>query len=268
VIGTLDLVFESRGGRTVLAHAYAESPLRIGSTFAVDEAMYVILVCTGPGIFDGDALRQSIHVKHGARVTLTSQSALQAHPSPAATESRVEQRYRVDEGAELHCHWDPVIPFANARLAQRFDIDVAEGGRLYWSDAIMCGRASRGERWQFRHFAHELRLTVDGRLRYLERYGIDPATRPVDRRWVASEAQYVGTTLVRHEEVTTDHAATLQDALNHDESVTAGVDIVEDRLLAARLIGSSGVPFAHARTALRTFACASIFAGPDLAVRK
>lgn len=268
MIGTLDLVFESRGGRTVLAHAYAESPLRIGSTFAVDDAMYVILVCTGPGIFDGDALRQSIHVKRGARVTLTSQSAQQAHPSRADTGSRIDHRYRVDDGAELHCHWDPVIPFADARLAQRFDVDLANGARLYWSDAIMCGRASRGERWQFRHFSHELRLAVDGRLRYLERYGIDPATRQVGRRWAAGEAEYLGTTLVRHDEVTADHAATMQETLNREESVTAGVDIVEDRLLAARLIGSSGVPFSHARTALRTFACASIFASPDLTVRK
>jgi len=268
VTGTLDLVFESRGGRTVLAHAYAESPLRIGSTFAVDDAMYVILVCTGPGIFDGDTLRQSIRVGCGARVTLTSQAALQAHPSLADGSSRLDHHYRVDAGAELHCHWDPVIPFAGARLAQRFVVDVAAGAGLYWSDAIMCGRASRGERWQFRHFAHELRLTVGGRLQYLERYAIDPATRRVERPWIAGDAAYVGTTLVRHDEVTSDHAAALQDSLNGDESVTAGVDVVEDRLLAARLIGSAGAPFSHARTALRTFACASIFARPDLAVRK
>ena len=44
----LELAFECRGGRTVLAHAYAEPPLRIGRTFDVDGAAYVILVAPGP----------------------------------------------------------------------------------------------------------------------------------------------------------------------------------------------------------------------------
>ena len=53
----LELVFEARGGRTVLAHAYAEPPLRIGRTFDLGGAAYVILVCSGPGVFAGDTLQ-------------------------------------------------------------------------------------------------------------------------------------------------------------------------------------------------------------------
>ena len=41
----------------------------------------------------------------------------------------------------LHCHWDPLIPFANARFRQRIDVRLAESARLYGSDAFMCGRA-------------------------------------------------------------------------------------------------------------------------------
>src|SRR5476651_1730600 len=73
----LELVFERRRGRTVLAHSYAEPPFRVGRAFDLDGAAYVILVSSGPGIFAGDSLRQSIHVGPGARVVLTSQSALQ-----------------------------------------------------------------------------------------------------------------------------------------------------------------------------------------------
>jgi urease accessory protein UreH len=77
----LELEFELRRGRTVLAHAYAEPPFRIGHTFELGDAAYVIIGCTGAGIFAGDTLRQSVRVGCGARVVLTSQSALQVHPA-------------------------------------------------------------------------------------------------------------------------------------------------------------------------------------------
>jgi len=118
----LELVFEARRGRTILAHSYAEPPFRVGRAFELGDAAYLIVVCSGPGIFAGDSLRQSIRVARGARAVLTSQSALQVHPSgasSAAAPAVVHHAYAVEEDAELHCHWDPVIPFAGARLEQR-----------------------------------------------------------------------------------------------------------------------------------------------------
>src|SRR5258707_15330208 len=76
----LELVFEARRGRTILAHSYAEPPFRVGRAFELGDAAYVIVVCSGPGIFAGDVLRQSVRVGSGARVVRTSQSALQLHP--------------------------------------------------------------------------------------------------------------------------------------------------------------------------------------------
>jgi urease accessory protein UreH len=73
----LELAFEYRAGRTVVTHAYAEPPLRIGRSFDLDGSAYVILVCSGPGVFAGDCLRQRVTVGRGARVLLASQSDLQ-----------------------------------------------------------------------------------------------------------------------------------------------------------------------------------------------
>src|SRR5262249_34997281 len=146
-----------------------------------------------------------------ARAVLTSQSALQVHPSAAAAAAVLDHRYTLDADAELHCHWDPVIPFADARLEQRFDLRMPSDARLLWSDAIMTGRVTRGEVWRFRDLAHEIRLEIDRRLQYLERYRIAPADRDINRRWMAGDAGYIGTTLVHHaraaESVQTMHAA-------------------------------------------------------------
>ena len=106
------------------------------------------------------------HVGSGARVVLTSPSALQVHPSPAPAAALVQHDYVVDEEGELQCQWDPVIPFAAARLEQRFALRLAESSRLYWSDALMAGRVGRGEAWRFQSLAHELSVRVGDALAY------------------------------------------------------------------------------------------------------
>jgi urease accessory protein UreH len=283
--GALDLVFERRGERTVLARQQAVAPLRVGAPFSIGDAAHLICVCTGPGVFAGDTLHQRIHVKRGARVVLTSQSALQVHPSNARAPARIEHAYRIDEDAELHCHWDPVIPFAGARIEQRFHIDVAPGGRLCWSDALMSGRASSGEAWRFDRLAHELRLRVGGALAYLERFTLhaarctgfgiqhahDAPPGPLHVRtllpshaWLASDRHYFSTTLVRHSDIGASDAEAVHAALG----VQAGVDLVADGLLLVRISSASGAAFAAARQALRRSVAASIFEGPSLVDRR
>jgi urease accessory protein UreH len=250
----------------VIAHAYAEPPLRVGATFACDDTASLILVCSGPGIFAGDALHQSIHVQNGARVVLTSQSALQVHPAcadaPADATARIDYTYRVDAGAELHCLWDPLIPFAGACVEQRYTIDVAEGGRLFWADALMSGRASRGETWAFERLAHELRVRIGGQLTYLERYTLEP--RHGAPHLALRTPNYFSTVMMHHPELTGEHVEQLHHALGPD----AGVDMISDRVLLARLTSTDGVSFAAARRDVRQFARSSIFQLPAAADRR
>jgi urease accessory protein UreH len=266
----LELVFERRGARTAIAHAYAEPPFRIGRSFDLDGAAYVILVCSGPGIFAGDALQLSLHVGAGARVVLTSQSALQVHPSPAASPAVIRHHYLVEPEGELHAHWDPVIPFAAARLDQRFDLQIGESSRLYWSDALMSGRVSRAETWRFDSLAHELRLRVGTTLKYLERYTLVPRERAIPHPWVAGGTHYAATALVHHEQSTTDTAESLQRAIEGaaGETVQVGVDLLDPRLLVCRLLGSYGAPFSAARASYQQLVLGSIFGRPDQVLRK
>ena len=71
-----------------------------------------------------------------------SQSALQAHPSPGGRLATLQTSIEVEDEAELRCEWDPVIPFPAARFSQRIAINLAGSAVLYWSDALMAGRAS------------------------------------------------------------------------------------------------------------------------------
>jgi urease accessory protein len=247
----LELHFARRGGRTVLAHAYAEPPFRIGKTFDEGEGgLHLVVASTAPGIFGGDHLSQSIVVDAGAHVRLTSQSSLQVHPHAEAREASIVSEFRVADRARLTCEWHPVIPFALARLSQTIAIDLDGASELYWSDAVMSGREARGERWQFARLAHELRVRVTGQLKYLERYDLTPSLSDPAQIWRAADANYFGTVVAIGAGIDRTLVDRLHDALQAIRGLRAAADLLEPRMLLIRLMAAGGVPFHSARSRL------------------
>jgi urease accessory protein len=247
----LEMVFTRHRGRTVLAHVYAEPPFRVGRILDFGDYVLVIVVCCGPGVFGGDLLEQSVHIHRGARVLLVSQSALQVHPNGAGDAARLESRYAVDEDGELDCFWDAVIPFTGARLAQRTGVDVSEGGRIFWSEALMSGRIGLGEAWRFEELGHELRLTVGGSLKYLERYHLVPRSRGAACDWRAGSAHYLGTVLALDPAATALSAECLHQKLTTLTDLRSGVDCLAPGLVVGRLLATRGPQFAVARAIVR-----------------
>jgi urease accessory protein len=245
----LELTFAVRDDRTTLTEAYAEPPLRVGRVFEEGRGAHLILASSAPGIFAGDRFDQRIRVGAGAVVRLTSQSALQVHPSAMDAPAMIRSHFTIERDGDLSCTWDPIVPFTSASLDQEIRLDVAAGARLLWSDAMMSGREGRGERWQFAALEHELRLCVEGRPVYLERYriGPDPAMAPLDHRWVAGDACYFGTILRVGWGDVAATAEAVHRALDRREHIAASADIVERDLLLVRIAASGGVPFRWAR---------------------
>jgi urease accessory protein len=247
----LDLEFQRRAGRTVLVHAYAEPPLRAGRCFEDGDGVHLIMASSAPGIFGGDLFEQRVRVGAGCRVRLTSQSALQVHPG-GADAARLIGRYVVEDGASLRCEWEPLIPFAAARLEQCIEIDLAVSASLVWSDALMCGRQGRGERWAFEALAHELRIRRGGRLEYLERYRAEPHDNRPDEPWRGADSAYFGTFLSSGAPVEPSAVDTLHAELSRRSGVRAAADRLDPAVLLVRLMGRDGTAFHDARRFLHS----------------
>jgi urease accessory protein len=247
----LELAFGYRNGRTVLTEAYAEPPFRVGRWFAEGDGLHMILTSSAPGAFGHDRLQQSIRVGCGARVRLTSQSALQVHPAPDGATARLQSSYHVGDGAQLRCEWHPLIPFAEAQIDQRIDVDIDGGGSLYWSDALMSGRQARGERWKFASLAHEIAVSREGALEYLERYRIQPGRLAVSRPWAAGDASYLGTILMTGRPIEPGVAERFHVELGRLAGVRAAADRLDDRVLLVRLLSAFGPAFHEARRWIR-----------------
>jgi urease accessory protein UreH len=111
----------------------------------------------------------------------------------------------------------------------------------------MSGRQARGERWKFASLAHELSVSRDGSLEYLERYRIQPSDLPVSRPWAAGDASYMGTTLMTGRPIEPGVAERIHVELGRLAGVRAAADRLDDRVLLVRLLSISGPEFHEAR---------------------
>ncbi len=235
--GRMNLVFGRRNGRTVLLENYGEAPLKITRLNYPDNSdlAQLILMHTTAGLFGGDSIDLSIRLESGSRVLICSQSSLKVHPANDAS-ARQRVQLQVDRDAEIHLYNDPLIPFADSRLIQTFEIDLDEQARFYSWEGFMAGRVARGEAWRFALLSSETRLAIGGTLAHLERFRIEPAHSSPARRWVMSDHTYFRTAIFYDCRIKEDFCEAL-----HELIPEAGVDQPRPGLLLIRVAAKSGL---------------------------
>jgi urease accessory protein len=241
--GKMELRFSAQGERTILQTAYCEVPFKITRLHDTDPKIsHLILMHTTAGLFGGDDLECSIHVEKGARVRITQQSATKIHPSEDRT-ARQRTRVVVESGAELQLFLEPVIPFADSRLNQETQLNVAEGGTLSYWEGFMTGRIGHGETWKFRELSSETRLYCGDRLTYVDRFRLAPDEHSRSR-WVMGECDYTGIGIHVGSE------APLFAEKLHELVPDCGVDLVAENVSLTRVVSPSGPDFHRVRNVI------------------
>ena len=169
-------------GRTLTEQSFA-APVHIGK--AAEDAGRLTLQVVTPtaGLLEGDSLRVDVRVAHGARLVLTSPSALRLHDMPGGGCARVEQQFGVAQGCFFEYLPHLLIPQGGSALEQRTAVDVGSGGAALCWELLAPGRVAMGERLAFRSLQIEAQLRVEERLLALERYAAEPRQWPRVRGW-------------------------------------------------------------------------------------
>ena len=168
------------GRRSVVARAFATSPLRLLTPSNHGDAAWVFTSTYGGGLVGGDAVHLRAEVERGATTLLQTQASTKIYRSPRG--ASVELEARVGEDARLFVLPDATVCFKGAALAQTQRVDMHDGASLVLMDWLTAGRRAAGERWAFNRYESRLTVFYDRRLVLSDALLLSPEDGPLATR--------------------------------------------------------------------------------------
>jgi urease accessory protein len=140
-----------------LTYAY---PLKLISpehlTYLERKIHALFLLTYGGGLVAGDRIVIDLVLDPNTHLVLLTQGSTKIFKTPRADlVSGQSMTARIGDGAALLYLPDPVQPFAESAFEQSqvYSLDAAGTASLCICDWVSCGRAARGEWWDFRQYA-------------------------------------------------------------------------------------------------------------------
>ena len=160
---SLDLDFECRDGRSVLARRAGFGPLAIQKALYPEgeKVCHAILLHPPAGIAGGDELSIGISVGAGAHALLTTPGAAKWYRSAGA---QAVQQVRLTVARDAVCEWLPQenIFFAAAQARNELTVTLEAGAAFCGWDLMCLGRTAGGEKFSSGRVIQRLRMTRDG----------------------------------------------------------------------------------------------------------
>lgn len=171
----LELGFERRGERTVLARRTHDGPLVVQKSLHPEGegVCHAIVVHPPAGIAGGDDLAIGIRAGEGAHALLTTPGAGKWYRSAGA---RACQRVAIEAASGACVEWLPqeTILYDGSLADIRWEAVIERDARLVAWEILCLGRTGSGERYTGGHCRFETRVLRGGRMAWIERASLDP----------------------------------------------------------------------------------------------
>jgi urease accessory protein len=178
--GTGRFTFCRAGAKTVLASAFATSPLRFLAPRNHGDASWVFLANLGGGLVDGDHVDLNVEVQLDSTALLGTQASTKVYRSPNGCSQQTS--LRVATGAAVVLVPDPVVCFEGAVYSQSVHVALDAEASVVLFDAYTCGRAGRGEHWRFSKLTSRVHVDRGGRSFLVDATTLDAAHGDISRR--------------------------------------------------------------------------------------
>jgi urease accessory protein len=157
------------GGRTQLADLAESGSARLRLPRPAGAALEAVTINTGGGIAGGDRFETRIAAGAGADVTVTSTAAEKLYRSDGSA-AHLDLLLSLEAGARLDWIPQETIIFDGARARRRVEAELAGDARLLLFEAVVFGRAARGERIGSGFFEDRWRIRREGRLLHADTF--------------------------------------------------------------------------------------------------
>jgi len=192
----LDLAFEYRGNKTVIAKREHVGPLRILRPFypEVSGACHCYLLHPPGGVVGGDQLNINIAVASDAHAVVTTPAAGKFYRSNGPLGVQ-RQQLQVSSGAYLEWLPQENILFSGTRAVLDTRIELIESARFFGWELTCLGRPAASELFDAGTWRGNLELWRDGRPLFIERNRFVAGDAVMQEPWGLASRNVVGTLL-------------------------------------------------------------------------
>ena len=167
-----------REGISYLASSYFTPPFKVANiTEDKNGPLHLMLMCSSPGVLDGDRQTIEVTVEANGRLQLMTQSYQRLFQMKDGASQTMEVRLGV--GASFCWLPHPCVPHAESKFSGRNRIFLSEGCELIWGEVVTCGRKLRGEVFALSSYHVRTEVFVQGRLALVENVVLQPSVIPV-----------------------------------------------------------------------------------------
>ena len=165
----LDLRFECRAERSILAHNQHVGPLQVQKALYPEgpAVCHVAILHPPGGVAAGDRLIVGAALAPGARALLTTPGASKWYRSAGAL---AEQQLKFCLHGDTVLEWLPreTILFDGSRVAMNLDVSLGPAAKFFGWEILCFGRAAYGEKWRSGSVAFHTRISTEGSLIWAE----------------------------------------------------------------------------------------------------
>ncbi|SDZ90755.1 urease accessory protein [Eubacterium aggregans] len=172
---TLRLAAACRERWTHIADLDFTAPFKVMQPFYPPSgAMEVMLLTASAGLMEGDRQEIELAVGPEAAMVFKSQAYEKIHRMPGGGQATRRTHITLESHGFLDYSPQPVIPFAQSAFENTLTVDLAPASRFILREVIACGRAARGEAFDYRYFHSHTQVRREGHLIYRDNIRFDP----------------------------------------------------------------------------------------------
>jgi urease accessory protein len=170
----------ARDGVSYLVSSYFTPPFKVANITEDKRGpfLHLMLMCSSPGILDGDEQTIRVRIAAKGRLQLHTQSYQRLFQMKSGAVQRMEVQLEKDA---FFC-WlpHPCVPHANSIFTGRNRIILAEGCQLLWGEVLTCGRKLNGEVFALSSYHVRTEIFAGDELILLENMYLRPGVLPVE----------------------------------------------------------------------------------------
>lgn len=228
------------GEGTVLEHTSFTAPFKVMHPFyPTPERMRLMYLTASAGILSGDRQAMKFQAKQDSCLEVVSQSFEKIHAMEEGGMALRTLRLTAQAGSCLYYHPQPTIPFGRSAFRAETDLELEGDGRMFFLEVLTCGRALRGEQFQYRHYENRVCAWRDGELIYRDCARFVPAQMNLSGLGMYESFTHLGTLLLLGVPLTQEDSAALRQAVHSLSGLEGAMTQLGPQDYLVRMLGHS-----------------------------